>query len=252
MKFRWLYPLVLFIILIAGGEFLIRNEWLNPSLFPAPSAVLATFSEMKGEFLKAFLESATGAIAGYVLAALGGLLVAFALSLSQTLRAAILPYAIFFQTVPVVAIAPLMVIYFGFGLPTVVASSSLVAVFPVLAGTLIGLQSMEREELELFDLYGANSWQKLKSLRLPKAYIAIYTGLKTAAGLSVIGAVAGEFVAGGGLGGLIDAGRTQQRLDIVYASLLLLSLLALAMVAALQAFNVLVNSWRPLGLNLKD
>lgn len=248
----WSAPLSVLVLLILGSEVAIQTGLLNSALFPPPTEVGETLWAQRAEFLEAFLESAMGSFAGYLLAGVVGIAVAFVLSMSSHLRRAILPYAIFFQTVPIVAIAPLMVIYFGFGLTTVIASSLFVAVFPVLAGALIGLQSMDPNELELFQIYGATRWQQLKWLQLPKAYPAIYTGLKTSAGLAVIGAVAGEFVAGGGLGGLIDSGRTQQRLDIVYGALLLLSLLGLLMVGLLRCLNAFVNRIRPLGLNLKD
>jgi NitT/TauT family transport system permease protein len=106
--------------------------------------------------------------------------------------------------------------------------------------------------LELMQVYGATSTQVLWQIRLPAAYPSLYAGLKVAVGLSVIGSVAGEFVAGGGLGSIIDAARTQQRLDLVYAALLLLSVLGLILIAGLQLANRALNAWRPYGLHLKD
>lgn len=226
--------------------------WINPALIPPPSQVLKTMVELKADFAQAFFETSLNVLAGFVLSAVLGLAIAFVLSLSEFLRRAILPFAIFFQTVPIIAIAPLLVIYFGFGAPTVIAASAIVSIFPILAGALLGLQSLDPGELELFRLYGADRSQILKRLRIPSAYPQIYGGLKVAAGLAVIGAVAGEFVAGGGLGALIDSARTQQRIDIVFAALLLLSILGLALIAALQFTHRRIQKHRPYGRNLKD
>lgn len=245
-------PVLAAAVLIAFFELGAAAGFMNPALFPPPHEVLRTMLEMPDDFRRAFLETATSTVAGYLASCLLGILAAFLLSLSDALRRAVLPFAIFFQTVPIIAVAPLLVIYFGFGAGTVIASSLIVSIFPVLANTLIGLQSIDEGDLELFRLYRASRARTLFRLRLPRAYPAIYTGLKIAAGLSVIGTVAGEFVAGGGLGALIDSARTQQRIDVVFAALVLLSLLGLALIGALRALNVLVNRRRPYGLNLRD
>jgi NitT/TauT family transport system permease protein len=179
-------------------------------------------------------------------------LAAIALSLSELLRRAVLPFAIFFQTVPIIAIAPLLVIYFGFGLNTVVASATIVSIFPVLASALIALTSTPEGDLELFRLYRAGRWKTLWNLQLPAAYLGIYTGLRVAAGLAVIGAVVGEFVSGGGLGSMIDSARTQQRIDIVFAAILLLSLIGLALINVLRSIHKLIQTVRPFGLDLKE
>lgn len=233
-------------------EVLVRSEFVNASLVPAPSTIFVTLIDLRTDFTVALWETTTATLLGYAGALFFGVTAALILSLSRRLRAAVLPFAIFFQTVPIIAIAPLLVIYFGFGLRTVVASAMIVAIFPVLANTLIGLQSVDPGELELFRLYSANRWRTLWRLRFPRAYPSMYAGFKIAAGLAVIGTVAGEFVAGGGLGAMVDSARTQQRTDIVFGALLLLSGLGLAMVGVLRFSHFLIDRWRPYGLHLKD
>ena len=112
-------------------------------------------------------------------------------------------------------------------------------------------ENLDKNQVELFKIYKASLLQTLWRLRLPSAYLSIYTGLRVAAGLSVIGAVAGEFVAGGGLGAMIDSARTQQRIDIVFAALILLSVLGLLLIFSLQCCHWALQKWRPLALNLK-
>jgi len=156
------------------------------------------------------------------------------------------PYAIFFQTVPIIAIAPLLVIWLGYGLPTVVASSFIVSVFPVIASSVTGLMSTEPILLDLFRLMDASRLQTLFKLRLPAALPQIFSGFRIAAGLAVIGAIVGEFIAGSGLGGLVDASRNQQRVDRVFAAVLLAAILGILFFATLA----LLTRW--FGYGRKD
>ena len=115
-----------------------------------------------------------------------GVAIAVLLSSSRAVQKALYPYAVFFQTVPIVAIAPLLVIWFGYGLQTVIASSFIVSIFPVIANTLTGLISTEPALREMFQLYGASPTVTLFKLRFPAALPQIFTGLRVAAGLAVI------------------------------------------------------------------
>ncbi len=245
-------PFVSFLLFFSLLELANRLNLISSQLLPPPSQLWVTFVSMFSDFKEAFLQTSTSVSVGLILSALLGISAAVAFSLSPILRRAILPFAIFFQTVPIIAIAPLMVIYFGFGQPTVVASSLIVSIFPVIANTLIGLENVSRGKLDLFQIYHANRWQTLWKLRWPSAYNSIYAGLKVACGLAVIGAIAGEFVAGGGLGAMIDSARTQQRIDIVFVCLFLLSSLGLFLVGALRLLNYFMQTHFHYGLTLKD
>ncbi|MDG0816590.1 ABC transporter permease [Bdellovibrio svalbardensis] len=237
--------LVAFIIFTALLEVLVKSGGIQETLIPAPSQVLKTIAELHPDFQTAFIETLKNTLCGLALSILIGGLTAFVFSMSNLLKRAILPFAVFFQTVPIIAIAPLLVIYFGFGAPTVIASSFIVSIFPIIASTLSGLESASSAQKDLFKIYHASPWQTLVKLKLPNAYSHILSGLKIAIGLSIIGSIAGEFVAGGGLGAMIDAARTQQRVDIVFASLLLLSILGLLLIGALNITHRIVTSRRP-------
>ena len=253
MKIRnWSPAVITFVGLAALFELFAALEILNVSLFPPPSQVLKVLWELRQDFLIAFMETAGSVFLGFIISSFFGLLIAVVFSLSPFLRKSILPFAIFFQTVPIIAIAPLLVIYFGFGRPTVVAAAAIVSIFPIIANALVGLEAIDKNHLELFKVYKSSRWQTLIRLRLPIAYLSIYTGLRVAAGLSVIGAVAGEFVAGGGLGALIDSARTQQRIDMVFAALILLSMLGLLLILLIHCLHWCIQQWRPFVPNLKD
>ncbi|MDZ4084659.1 MAG: ABC transporter permease [Bdellovibrionales bacterium] len=236
-----LLPILLIGVLL---EVLVRTGVLPSYLVPSTSEVLRSLWIDRVELLSGFAATAIAAISGLVISLVLGLFVAIGLSLSSFLRRALLPYAIFFQTVPIIALAPVLVIWFGFGRPTVVASAFIVSVFPMIANTISGLQAADPRLVDFFKLFHASRWQILWKLRLPTALPMIFTGLKVSAGLAVIGAVVGEFVAGGGLGEVVDAARTQQRLDKVFAAVLLSSFLGLALVAIIDLVSKLsLKSW---------
>ena len=211
--------------LIVGGvlaELAVRQNWVQAFLVPAPSRVARTLLK-ESDLWRAAWETAVASAAGFALSAVVGLLVAVALSSSRWVQRTFYPYAVLFQTVPIIAIAPMLVIWIGLDIRTVITSAFIVSVFPVIANALNGLLSTDPALVDLFRLYGARRASTLLKLRLPFALPAILTGLRVAGGLAVIGAIVGEFITGGGLGGIIDVSRTQQRVDKIFAGLLLAS-----------------------------
>jgi len=210
-------------------EFAVRSQWVPSYLVPAPSSVFSAMFESRQELMQAMAKTSTGALTGFALSMLFGIGIAIFLSSSQIIRRAFYPYAVFFQTVPIIAIAPLLVIWFGYGMRTVIASAFIVSIFPVIANTLTGILSTDPALIDMFRLYGASSSATLFKLRFPAALPQILTGLRVAAGLAVIGAIVGEFIGGEGLGSIVDVARTQQRTDKVFAAVLLASVLGLAL-----------------------
>lgn len=241
---RWLPPLASLLALAALAELAIRAFGVSPLLLPAPSAVLAVATSEASTLLGALAQTASAVIVGLGLSALAGVTVAVLLSSSRWVERAFYPYAIFFQVVPIVAIAPLLVIWFGYGLRAVVASAFIVSIFPVIANTLAGLLAVDPALRDLFRLYGASPSATLFRLRLPAALPYLMTGLRIAAGLAVIGAIVGEFVGGGGLGVVILGAMRQQRTDLVFAAVGYASLLGLALFAAVSvASRLSLRHW---------
>jgi NitT/TauT family transport system permease protein len=222
-------PLIPAVVLTAAVEFAVREGLVRSYLLPAPSAVLRAMIENRASLAQAMLSTSSSALLGFALSALVGVAIAVLLSSSRWIERAFYPYAVFFQTVPIIAIAPLLVIWFGYGMQTVIASAFVVSIFPVIANTLTGILSTDPALRDLFRLYGASPAVTLFKLRFPAALPQILTGLRVAAGLAVIGAIVGEFIGGGGLGSVVDVARTQQRIDLVFAAVLLASVLGLAL-----------------------
>lgn len=240
-KYLALVPAMILIFLL---EISVRNGWIPSYLLPSATEVFEAFVADYKILTVASFQTLLASLSGFLAAAFLGIAIGFSFSLHRWVREALLPYAIFFQTVPIIAIAPLLVIWFGFGLPTVIVSAMIVAIFPCIAATLSGMQSTPKELIELFQLYQSTKWQRLTKLEFPYALPTVFTGLRISSGLAVIGAIVGEFIAGGGLGGLIDVSRTRQRVDLVFASIILAALIGLAMVSLTQWLRAkLLSRW---------
>ncbi|MCE2884003.1 MAG: ABC transporter permease [Planctomycetaceae bacterium] len=167
-------------------------------VLPSPKAVADTFVADPQPFLIATGETAISATIGFAIAAAGGIAIGSMLSLSTRVERSVYPITLLFQMVPLVAIAPLLVIWCGYGRPAVVASTAIVAIFPVIANTLAGLRSRAPELDELFRVLGAGRFATWRKLAVPSAVPSIVTGLRIAAGLATIGTITGEFLAAEG------------------------------------------------------
>ncbi len=249
---RWvsliLPPLLVLIVFIGASEAYIR--WRNIPIYLAapPSAVQEAMVEYRPELLGALLQTTEATLIGFAASVVLGILIAVLLASAKIVRNAFYPYTVFFQTVPVVAIAPLLVNWFGTGLLSVAICAFVVSVFPVIANTLAGLLSTDPALADMFKLYGANPVARLFKLRLPWAMPSTFTGLRIAAGLSVIGTIVGEFITGDldtpGLGVLILSGIKNSKTAMAFAAILLASLLGLAMMSLLNlAGYLMLRHW---------
>jgi NitT/TauT family transport system permease protein len=238
-------PLAVALVVLVAIEAVVQLGWIASFLVPPPTRVAIAMVERSDLLLEATAQTALGAGVGFALAGVVGVLIAIALSSSKLVQRMFYPYAVFFQTVPIVAIAPMLVIWFGNSINAVIASAAIVCVFPIIANTLTGLLSTDPALVDLFKLYRARRISTLLKLRIPFALPSILTGLRVGAGLSVVGAIVGEFITtGSGLGGLMTIARQQQRVDLVFAALLLSAVLGIAMFVALNiASNRLLRHW---------
>ncbi len=230
---RSMLPPVLPLLAVTGlFEIAVREQWVRSFLVPAPSSVIASIFR-DSDLWSATRQTAVAALIGFGMSIVIGIAIAVGLSTAPWVQRAFYPYAVFFQTVPIVSVAPLLAIWVGWD-RAVVASAFIVSIFPVIANTLTGLLSTDPALQDLFRLYKAKPSAKLFKLRLPFALPHIFTGLRIAAGLAVIGAIVGEFITSGGIGGAIIVSRQQNRVDKVFAGLLLASLLGIVLFALIN------------------
>jgi NitT/TauT family transport system permease protein len=252
---RLLLPLLALVVLLALWEGSTRALGIEAYLLPPPSAVIRAAGVDYPTLARGALTTAQAALVGFGLSAAIGILAAVLLGSSRTLEEALYPYTVFLQTVPIVAIAPLLVLWFGPGLRAVSVSAFIVSVFPVIANTLSGLRSVELPLRDLFRLYGASRRDTLLKLSLPAALPSVVTGLRIASGLAVIGAIVGEFVAGfsegsAGLGILVLSAYRQLRTDLLFAAVLLASMLGLVLFGAVNLLGSwLLRRWHPSEIN---
>jgi len=256
---RVVLPLAIFAAAIAAWEAVVRLKGIPPYILPAPSLIARTMAADWPLLQSSLLTTLGTTLAGLALAVIGGVGLAVLLSLSRIVEYSLYPFAVVLQVTPVIAIAPLLLIYMPQDV-AVLACAWLVAFFPVLSNTMLGLQSVDRNLMELFQLYGAPASHsplarlgaRLKALwylRRPAALPAFLAGLRIAGGLSLIGAVVAEMAAGSAGAGSGLAYRiieSQYRLNIprLFAALVLLAATGIGLFLALAALNhVLLRHW---------
>jgi NitT/TauT family transport system permease protein len=241
---RFLLPIAVLAAGIAAWELVVRMNDIKPYVLPAPSAIFVTLIADWGVLSQSLLTTLLTTLEGFVAAAIGGVALALLFNLSKWLEYSLFPYAVVLQVTPVIAIAPLLLIYLS--QPTaVVVCAWIVAFFPVLSNTTLGLNSVDRNLAGLFRLYGASRLQTLCFLKLPAALPFILGGLRIAGGLSLIGAVVAEIAAGSagaGSGLAYRIAESGYRLNIprMFAALLLLSATGIVIYGVLALISHLV------------
>jgi len=231
---RLIAPAALIAAILLAWEVAVRLTHVPAYLLPAPTAIATAFVDNADILASSGWRTLAMALQALVVATVFAGLLALAVSLSQTVDRAVRPIAVALQVTPVVAIAPLFVIWMGVDHPdrAIIALAAIVAFFPVFSGASRGLSSADPDLERLFDLYGASKLQRLFRLHLPSAVPFIVEGCKVASGLAIIGAVVAEWVAGsGGAQGLawriLEAGNRLETAKM-FAAILALALMAAA------------------------
>ncbi len=221
---RALPPLLMSLLLLAVWEIACRALQVPAYFLPPPSAVVMSLVDRAPLLAGSALQTFRMALQALIVATLTGGGLALAVSMSTPAERAVRPLAVALQVTPVVAIAPLVVIWSGLDHPdrAVVGLAAAVAFFPIFSGVLTGLKSADPDLERLFDLYGASPLQRLTRLRVPAALPFALEGLRVAAGLAVIGAVVAEFVSGSGATQglawrLLEAGNRLRTADMLAA-----------------------------------
>jgi NitT/TauT family transport system permease protein len=237
--------IVLPLAALAGGvliwHLIVHIFAIPPYVLPGPNLVLATLISDAGLLWNSLLVTLVTTLEGFLLAAAGGIGLAILFNQSRLIEYSLFPYTVILQVTPIVAVAPLLLIYLPQPL-AVLACAWIVAFFPILANTTLGLNSVDHNLLALFELYKASRWQVLWNLKLPSALPQMLTGLRIAGGLSLIGAVVAEIAAGSAGAGSGLAYRIAEagyRLNIprMFAALLVLSLAGVAIFFLLSGIS---------------
>ncbi len=245
---RVLMPIIVLALGIWAWDLVVRLKDIPPYVLPGPRPVFSTLWSDRELLWDSLLVTLTTTLEGFALALVGGIGLAILFNRSRLLEYSLYPYAVILQVTPVVAIAPLLLIYLPQSV-AVLACAWIVAFFPVLANTTLGLNSVDRNLADLFALYGASGAQVLWGLKLPAAMPYMLGGMKIAGGLSLIGAVVAEIAAGSagaGSGLAYRIAESGYRLNIprMFAALLLLSAAGIVIFFVLSLFShLLLRRW---------
>ncbi|MBV5294231.1 MULTISPECIES: ABC transporter permease [Curvibacter] len=233
---RVVYPLLVGLFLLALWQGLVTGLELPPYLVPSPGLMLQTLIKDWATLGLALWVTLKITLLAFALAVVVGVLISFLFVQSRLIETALFPYAVLLQVTPIVAVAPLIIIWVRDATLSMVICAALVALFPIISNTTLGLRSIEPDLQNYFRLNHATRWQSLVRLRIPSALPYFFGGLRISSGLALIGAVVAEFVAGtGGTGAglayqILQAG-FQLNIPRMFAALLLISLTGVALFA---------------------
>ncbi|MEM7475395.1 MAG: ABC transporter permease [Planctomycetota bacterium] len=248
-KMVWLWivqqvpAIIVFLLFLLGWQGVVWLYELPRILLPTPLLVLSTLWEERIALGKGFLATGLAAMLGLFSSVLIGSCVSIAFSQAQWVRRAFYPYVIFLQTVPIVAIAPLLVTWSGYGFRTIVMVAAIISLFPIISNVTTGLISIDSNLRDLFQLHRASKWQELIKLRIPHALSHLILGMRISAGLAVIGAIVGEFFLATtaaefpGLGAIMTGWQNQSKTAEVIAAIAVSTVLGLLVLTLVNLFG---------------
>ena len=221
-QLKYLGPVAAFVLFISLWQAIPTLLDIKPFILPKPTDVVEAAIKDWDLLWPAMQITIVEAVIGFILSAIVGIGVSILLASSRIIEISLYPYAVILQTIPVIAIAPIVVIWFGSGFNSIIIISFLIGFFPIVSNTLMGLNSVDKNMGDLFQLYNASKWQTMWKLRIPAAMPYIMSGLKVSCTLSIIGAITGEYIAGigggkGGLGYAITVAAVQLKTPYLFA-----------------------------------
>ena len=245
----YLAPIVVFGVVAAVWHFVVLSFKVPAIILPGPVAVMNAMWLERWVLLKASWVTLQAASVGLLCSAVFGSLIAVLFSQSSLIRVALYPYVIFLQTVPIVAIAPLLIIWSGNNFRTIVLVATIISIFPVIANVTSGLLSINENLSELFRMQSATRWQMLTKLRIPAAIPQLVLGLRISSGLAVIGAIVAEFFVGNsgeydGLGTIMTSRQANLKTAELIAALMACTCLGILLFACVNLLSAtLLRRW---------
>jgi len=240
----WVPAALIVVVLLGVWEGYVRL-WAVPKwLLPAPSVIAMTLVVSRGLLLDHTFVTFVEVVIGFGLSLLGGVLLACGIAASRTLERALYPFVIASQMVPIIVIAPLLLIWVGYGLAPKVIVVALTAFFPIVVNMVDGLRSVDPDVVNLLRTMGASRWQIFVKVQMPTSLPFLFSGLRVAMAVSVIGAVIGEWVGSSqGLGYLMIRSKPQFLTERVFAAIVALSVMGVALFGLVGVVEKLAIPW---------
>ena len=240
----WMRPILLIVILLVVWDLAIRLFRIPPYLIPAPEAVV---KQLVAEWPKLWRESLVttyATLGGFALSIAFGIPMALLIAYSRTIESFVYPLLVFSQSVPKIAIAPLFVVWFGFGIIPKVICAFMLGFFPVVVSTVMGFKSVDPDMLDLARSMKAGRLETFLRISLPQALPSIFAGLKVSVTLAVVGAVVGEFVgSNSGIGYVLQIANGNFDLPLMFAALTILSLVGVILFALVDLVERFMIPW---------
>lgn len=242
---RWSLPVVLLALFFVGWEIAVGLTDTPAWMLPKPSDVWAAFREHHSLLWHHTRVTLLEVLIGFAVALVAGVAIGIAIDTSRALERALYPLIIASQTIPMVVLAPLLLIWFGYGLAPKIIVAALIAFFPITVSTVDGLRTADREVMSMLRSFGAGRWDRFRLAKLPAALPSIFSGARIGIAVSVIAAVFGELVgASEGLGYLMQRDSSQFLTARVFASIFILSLMGVGLFGLISGLERLLLPWR--------
>ena len=240
----WVRPVLLIVALIVLWQLAIVVFRIPPYLIPAPGAVVGQLYAEWPKLLAASVPTTTATLGGFALSMAFGIPIALVIAYSRTVESFVYPLLVFSQSVPKIAIAPLFVVWFGFGIIPKVISAFMLGFFPVVVSTVMGFKSVDPDMLDLARSMKASRLETFLRISLPQALPSIFAGLKVSITLAVVGAVVGEFVgSNSGIGYVLQIANGNFDLPLMFAALVVLSTIGVLLFVAIDVVERLMIPW---------
>jgi NitT/TauT family transport system permease protein len=240
----WVYPIATAIVLFVLWEVVARYGAISPLLLPAPSAVIASTINNFPLLMKMSVVTTSEFLLGFLLSVVIGVPLGALIVYARPIELAVYPLLVAFQTMPKAAIAPIFVVWLGTGITSKVLIAFAIGFFPIVIDTVVGLRSAQAETIHLIRSMGGNAFQVFRFVRFPNALPSIFAGLKVASTLAVVGAIVGEFVSSDqGLGYLVLVANGELNVTLVFACVLVLTILGMLFFFLIEALERIVVRW---------
>ena len=233
-----------FVIMLLVWHFGVILLGIKEYILPTPWAAIKTLFEAKYRWPMNFMATFYEVVGGFILSAVVGVFLGIAIVWSEWLKRTILPFLVFLNTLPKIAVAPLFLVWFGYGILPNILIVILISFFPMVINSATGLVAVEEDLIDLVSYLHATKWQKLKLIQLPNSLPYMFSGLKITSTTAVVGAIVGEFIASDkGLGSVIISSQTTLSTPAIFGSLIYISVIGMGLFWAVEGLEKYLMPW---------